>query len=220
MIKTMHKTLFIVLDGIDGSGTDGIDGSGTSTHCNLLAGFLSLKGLKTYLTHEPSSSEIGKLLRIYLKDEKIPASTDALLFAADRVLHYKNEIKEKLEEGYIVISDRYIESSIAYQSSQSDEITIEWVKNLNLFAGEPDLTIILDIEPKISLSRKNQEFLEKFEDTSLLDKVRRVYLNRAEKLGYSIINTNNIIELVQTEIQEIVLNKLKEKGIVIKKSRN
>ncbi|MHA1350273.1 MAG: dTMP kinase [Promethearchaeota archaeon] len=216
----MHKTLFIVLDGIDGSGTDGIDGSGTSTHCNLLAGFLSLKGLKTYLTHEPSSSEIGKLLRIYLKDEKIPASTDALLFAADRVLHYKNEIKEKLEEGYIVISDRYIESSIAYQSSQSDEITIEWVKNLNLFAGEPDLTIILDIEPKISLSRKNQEFLEKFEDTSLLDKVRRVYLNRAEKLGYSIINTNNIIELVQTEIQEIVLNKLKEKGIVIKKSRN
>jgi len=212
MIKTMHKTLFIVLDGIDGSGT--------STHCNLLAGFLSLKGLKTYLTHEPSSSEIGKLLRIYLKDEKIPASTDALLFAADRVLHYKNEIKEKLEEGYIVISDRYIESSIAYQSSQSDEITIEWVKNLNLFAGEPDLTIILDIDPKISLSRKNQEFLEKFEDTSLLDKVRRVYLNRAEKLGYSIINTNNIIELVQTEIQEIVLNKLKEKGIVIKKSRN
>jgi len=217
MIKTMHKTLFIVLDGIDGSGT--------STHCNLLAGFLSLKGLKTYLTHEPSSSEIGKLLRIYLKDEKIPASTDALstdalLFAADRVLHYKNEIKEKLEEGYIVISDRYIESSIAYQSSQSDEITIEWVKNLNLFAGEPDLTIILDIDPKISLSRKNQEFLEKFEDTSLLDKVRRVYLARAEKLGYSIINTNNIIELVQTEIQEIVLNKIKEKGIVIKKSRN
>jgi len=212
MIKTMHQSLFIVLDGIDGSGT--------STHCKLLAGFLSLKGLKTYLTQEPSSSEIGKLLRIYLKDERIPASTDALLFAADRVLHYKKEIKKKLEEGYIVISDRYIESSIAYQSSQSDEITIEWVEHLNLFAGEPDLTIILDIDPKISLSRKNQEFLEKFEDTSLLDKVRQVYLTRAEKLGYSIINTNNIIELVQTEIQKIVLNKLKEKGFSIKKSRN
>ncbi len=208
MIKTMHQTLFIVLDGIDGSGT--------STHCNLLAGFLSLKGLKTFLTQEPSSSEIGKLLRKYLKDERIPASTDALLFAADRVLHYKTEIKKKLEDGYIVISDRYIESSIAYQSNQSDEITIEWVENLNLFAGEPDLTIILDIDPKISLSRKHQEFLEKFEDTSLLDKVRRVYLTRAEKLGYPIINTNNIIELVQTEIQKIVINKLKEKGFFIK----
>jgi len=79
MIKTMHQSLFIVLDGIDGSGT--------STHCKLLAGFLSLKGLKTYVTQEPSDSEIGKLLRTYLKDERIPASTDALLFAADRVLH-------------------------------------------------------------------------------------------------------------------------------------
>ena len=208
----MSKSLFIALDGIDGAGT--------TTHSKLLAGFLSLKGLKTYLTQEPSSSEIGKLLRIYLKDERIPASTDALLFAADRVLHYKEEIKKKLEEGYIVISDRYVESSIAYQSSQSDDITIEWVENLNLFAGEPDITIILDIDPKISLSRKNQEFLEKFEDTSLLDKVREVYLTRAEKLGYSVINTNNIIELVQTEIQKIVLNKLKEKGFSIKKSRN
>lgn len=204
----MVEKLFIVLDGIDGVGT--------TTHSKLLAGFLSLKGLKTYLTQEPSSSEIGKLLRIYLKDKRIPASTDALLFAADRVLHYKNEIKKKLEEGYIVISDRYIESSIAYQSSQTDEITIEWIETLNLFAGEPDLTIILDIDPKISLSRKNQEFLEKFEDTSLLDKVRRVYLTRAEKLGYSVIDTNNIIELVQTEIQIIVLNKLKEKGFVVK----
>ena len=209
MIKTMRKSLFVTLEGVDGAGT--------TTHSKLLAGFLSLNGLKTYLTQEPSSSEIGKLLRIYLKDERIPASTDALLFAADRVLHYKNEIKKKLEEGYIVISDRYIESSIAYQSSQSDEITIEWIENLNLFAGEPDITIILDIDPKISLSRKNQEFLEKFEDTSLLDKVRQVYLTRAEKLGYSIINTHNIIELVQTEIQKIVLNKLKEKGFSIKK---
>jgi len=208
MIKTMQQSLFLVIDGIDGAGT--------TTHSKLLAGFLSLKGLKTYLTQEPSSSEIGKLLRKYLKDERIPASTDALLFAADRVLHYKNEIKKKLEEGYIVISDRYIESSIAYQSSQSDEITIEWIENLNFFAGEPDLTIILDIDPKLSLSRKNQEFLEKFEDNSLLNKVRKVYLTRAENLGYSVINTNNIIELVQNEVQKIVLDKLKEKGFVIK----
>jgi len=212
MIKTMHKSLFVTMEGIDGAGT--------TTHSKLLAGFLALKGLKVYLTQEPSSSEIGKLLRKFLNDKRIPASTDALLFAADRVLHYKEEIKKKCEEGYIVISDRYVESSIAYQSSQSDEITIEWVENLNMFAGEPDLTILLDIDPKISLSRKNQEFLEKFEDTSLLDKVRQVYLTRAEKLGYFVINTHNIIELVQTEIQKIVLNKLKEKGFSIKKSRN
>ena len=83
----MQQSIFIALDGIDGSGT--------STHSNLLAGFLSVKGLKIYLTQEPSNSDIGKVIRVYLKDDKIPASTDALLFAADRVLHFENDIKKK-----------------------------------------------------------------------------------------------------------------------------
>ena len=204
----MQHSIFIVLDGIDGSGT--------STHSKLLAGFLSTKGLKIYLTQEPSNSDIGKLLRVYLRNTKIPASTDALLFAADRVLHFENQIKKKMEEGYIVISDRYIESSIAYQSSQSEEITIDWVKNLNLFAGKPDLTIILDIDPKISLVRKDHKILDKFEDTSLLDKVRQVYLARAKKEGYFLVNTDDIIEIVQAKIQEIVLDKLKDMRFQIK----
>ncbi len=204
----MQQTLFIVLDGIDGSGT--------TTHSKLLAGFLILKGLKIHLTQEPSNSEIGKLLRNFLKDDKIPPSTDALLFAADRDLHYRNEIKMKLEEGYIVISDRYIESSIIYQSCQSEKITIEWVKSLNKFAGKPDLTIILDIDPKMSLARKNQGDLEKFEDTSFLEQVRKLYITRAKEEGYVIINTDDIIELVQEKIQKIVLNKFKVKGIQVK----
>ena len=204
----MQQSLFVVLDGIDGSGT--------TTHSKLLAGFLSLKGLKIHLTQEPSNSEIGKLLRSFLKDDKIPPSTDALLFAADRDLHYRNEIKNKLEEGYIVISDRYIESSIIYQSCQSEKITIEWVKSLNKFAGKPDLTIILDIDPKMSLARKNQGDLEKFEDTSFLEQVRKLYITRAKEEGYIIINTDDIIELVQEKIQQIVLNKFKSKGIQVK----
>ena len=204
----MQDSIFIVLDGIDGSGT--------STHSKLLTGFLSLKGLKVYLTQEPSNSDIGKILRTYLKDDKIPASTDALLFAADRVLHFKNDIKKKLEKGYIVISDRYIESSIAYQTSQSENISIEWVRNLNKFAGTPDLTIILDIDPKLSLARKHHKVLDKFEDTSLLEKVRQVYLNRAKIEGYFVISTDDIIEMVQAKIQEVVIEKLNQKGIQIK----
>lgn len=204
----MQQSIFIVLDGIDGSGT--------STHSKLLAGFLSLKGLNVYITQEPSNSDIGKLLRVYLKDDRVPPSTDALLFAADRVVHFENEIKEKLEEGYIVISDRYIESSIAYQSSQSEKITIDWVKDLNRFAGRPDLTIILDIDPKLSLARKQHKVLDKFEDTSLLEKVRQVYLNRAKNEGYIVINTDDIIEIVQTRIQKVVMEKLNQKGIQIK----
>jgi dTMP kinase len=196
------KSYFIVIDGIDGAGT--------TTHSSLLAGFLEGRGLSTHLTQEPSNSEIGGILRKFLKNKDIPACTDALLFAADRSLHYFNEIKSKLNEGCIVISDRYIESSIVYQSIQSDEISIEWVKEINKFAGEPDITIILDINPKISLSRKTQEDLEKFEDTTFLDKVRELYLKRAEQKGYHVINSDDIIEIVQEKIQEIVIDKLKE----------
>ncbi|MFX1410700.1 MAG: dTMP kinase [Promethearchaeota archaeon] len=195
-----YSPLFIVLDGGDGAGT--------TTHSRLLKGFLESKGFKVYLTQEPSKSKIGLLLREFLKSKDIPPTTDALLFAADRDLHYHNEIKKKLEEGFIVISDRYIESSIIYQSVQSDKITIEWIKEINKFVSQPDLTIILDIDPEIALPRKTNKNLEKFEDRAFLSKVRDLYLIRAKQEGYFVINTNDIIELVQEKIQGIVLAKL------------
>ncbi len=195
-----HKNFFIVLDGGDGSGT--------STHSQLLSGFLEYKGFKVHLTQEPSKSEIGKILRKFLKDKEIPPTTDALLFAADRDLHYHNEIQKKLNEGYIVISDRYLESSIIYQSTQSDKISVEWIKLLNKFVGQPDLTIILDIDPKIALARKNEEQLEKFEELVFLEKVRNLYLTRAKQEDYFTVNSDDIIELVQEKIQKIVLDKL------------
>ena len=195
------KSFFIVIDGIDGSGT--------TTHSSLLAGFLEGKKYKVHLTQEPSNSEIGNLLRKFLKNKDVPPTTDALLFAADRDMHYHNEIKKKLDEGYIVISDRYVESSLIYQSLQSDKISIEWVKEINRFAKAPDLTIILDIDPKISLARKTQENLEKFEDTSFLEKVRELYLKRAEQERYYVVNSDDIIEIVQEKIQNIVIDKLK-----------
>jgi dTMP kinase len=193
--------LFIVLEGGDAAGT--------TTHSHLLKGFLESKGFRVYLTQEPSQNKIGKLLREFLKNNEIPPATDALLFAADRNLHYENEIKKKLKEGFIVISDRYIESSIVYQSVQSDDISVEWVKEINKFVGIPDVTIILDIDPKIALARKEKGVLEKFEDISVLDKVRNRYIQRAKQEGYYIINSDDIIEFVQEKIQRIILDKLK-----------
>lgn len=200
------NSLFIVLDGIDGSGT--------TTHSKLLYGFLESKGFKVHLTKEPSNSEIGQLIRKNLQNQDIPPTTDALMFAADRDFHYRMEIKDYLSKEFIVISDRYVESSIVYQSIQSEEISIEWLKLINKFAGKADLTIILDIDPKISLARKSTT-IEKFENDSFLNKVRELYLVRAKEEGYFIINTNEIIEFAQQKIQEIVLKKLKEKGIKI-----
>lgn len=201
-----EKSFFIVVDGIDGCG-------GT-THSRMLAGFLESKNLKVHLTQEPSNSEIGKLLRKYLKDKTIHPSTDALLFAADRTYHYYNEIQEKLIQGYIVISDRYIESSIVYQSCQTEEISVEWVKIINKFIKKPDLTIILDVDPKISLSRKTGEDLEKFEDTTFLEKVRDLYIRRAKEENYHLLSSDDIIEIVEEKIHDIVINELKKRKII------
>lgn len=194
-------SLFIVLDGGDGAGT--------TTHSHLLKGFLESKGYKVHLTQEPSKSKIGLLIREFLKNKEIPPTTDALLFAADRDLHYHNEILNKLKEGYIVISDRYLESSIVYQSVQSDKISVDWVKEINKFVGLPDITIILDVDPKIALARKEEKDLEKFEDTVFLDKVRNLYLKRAKIENYYLISSDDIIEIVQEKIQKIVIDKLK-----------
>lgn len=192
---------------------DGIDGCGSTTHSKLLAGFLKNKGFRVHHTQEPTRTEIGELVRKFLKKYEAPPTTDALLFAADRDYHYQTEIKPKLEENYIVISDRYIESSIVYQSIQSTQISVEWIKIINKFIGKPDLTIIMDIDPKISLARKTQLDLEKFENISFLNKVRNTYLERAETESYTIINTDEIIEVVQNKIQKIVLEHLNEENI-------
>lgn len=187
---------------------EGIDAAGTTTHSRLLKGFLEHKGFKVYSTQEPSKSKIGILIRDFLKNREIPPSTDALLFAADRDIHYNYEIKKKLKEGYIVISDRYLESSIVYQSTQSKRISIDWIKNINKFVEFPDLTIIIDIDSKIALARKGDGNLEKFENITFLDRVRELYLSRAREEGYSVVSSDDIIEFVQEKIQKIVMERI------------
>ena len=188
---------------------EGIDAAGTTTHSHLLKGFLEYKGFKVYLTQEPSKSKIGMLLRDFLKNKEIPPTTDALLFAADRDIHYHDEIEKKLKEGYIVISDRYLESSIVYQSTQSKRISVDWIKNINKFVAFPDLTIIIDIDSKIALARKGDGNLEKFENTTFLDRVRELYLSRAKEEGYSVVSSDDIIEFVQEKIQKVVMERIR-----------
>ena len=189
---------------------EGIDGCGGTTQCKLLAEYLRTNDLKVYTTQEPSSNEIGVLLRKYLKDPNIHPSTDALLFAADRSHHFFNEIKPKLEANYIVISDRFLESSIAYQAAQSEDISIKWVQTLNKFVKRPDITIVLDILPETSLKRKGDQKLEKFEERNFLEKVRKVYLKRARQEDYFIINSEESIENVQKKVREIVMKYIKD----------
>ncbi len=181
---------------------DGIDGSGNSSHSKLLSDWIAESlGLRVLLTKEPTAGPIGSLLRRYLTERDVPSAADALLFAADRIEHVEKVIKPAMAEGRVVISDRYLESSIAYQSSQG--LPIQWLLSINKYAIKPSLNIILEIDPEKSLSRK-PKLTDKFEDSTFLRKVRSVFLDRAKSENYPVINTSGLLEETQERIREIV----------------
>jgi dTMP kinase len=183
---------------------DGVDGSGNSSHSKLLAEWICEEfGLKVLLTKEPTSRPVGRLIRTYLRAPKgsTPSATDALLFAADRVEHVEKILKPALENSFIVISDRYVESSIAYQSVQG--LPIDWLLSINRFAVKPSLNIILDISPEKSLARK-AKLTDKFEEVVFLRNVREAFLRRAKTEGYPVVDTSGSLDEVQKEIRSIV----------------
>ncbi len=139
------KGLFIVLEGIDGSGKD--------THIKFLAKELRELGYAVVETAEPSRDRVGTFLKRYAKrkEERLPAESEALLYASDRFDHVKNVIKPALRRDQIVISARYYYSSMAYQGAVG--VDLDWIKERNRFALKPDLAVLLDILPEYSLHR-------------------------------------------------------------------
>ena len=164
---------------------DGIDGCGKSTMVNLMADKLSKNG-KVVSTAEPSQGPIGKVLRDFLKNKKISGEIDALLFAADRLWHVDNVIKPALEENTTVISDRYVGSSLAYQSAQKgckNGVIDDWVRELNKFVINRTLHSFSHC-PEDSLKRRDN-FDEKFENIKFLTEVRKIFLNIEEMQKYA-----------------------------------
>ena len=189
---------------------EGLDGSGLSTQAFELKEGLGSKGYEVYLTKEPTDGLIGSLIRGVLRKELIVDSeTLALLFAADRMLHTKNIIK-LLNEGVIVISDRYRLSSYAFQSM---EIDLDWIKKINEKSITPDLTFIIDTPPLVCLRRiqKQRFHIELYEEIEKLEKIRVVYHTLAEKeSNILLIDGNRPLKSVSAEI----FKKVKESGIL------
>ena len=144
---------------------EGIDGSGTTTQTGLLVSRLRTE-TTTHVkaTREPSDGPIGMLIRqvltgrIVLPAGRAPGwQTMGLLFAADRMDHVEADIEPFLAEGGVIVSDRYDASSLAYQSVTSGregEAAVEWIRQLNRFALRPDLTIVIDLPSEIAASRR------------------------------------------------------------------
>ncbi|MBI4174412.1 MAG: dTMP kinase [Candidatus Aenigmarchaeota archaeon] len=154
---------------------EGCDGSGLSTQTKLLCEFLRSEGREVLQTKEPTESFVGKAVRSVLRKEVITdQKTLQLLFCADRAHHLESEIMPALEKGKIVVTDRYIMSTLAFGSLDVD---MGWLKKLNEKFPVPDLTIIIDVPEDVSIRRikSSRPETELFEETGKLKKIRENY---------------------------------------------
>jgi dTMP kinase len=134
---------------------EGLDGAGTTTQASLLAAGLRKAGWRVVLTREPSTGPVGLLLREALgarrQKRALSDAALALLFAADRLDHLASTVEPGLASGAVVISDRYVLSSFAYQGRV---LNPRWVEALNAHAPAPDLTLFLDVRPRTAAGRR------------------------------------------------------------------
>lgn len=158
---------------------EGLDGSGKTTQAKLLAAKFRQSHHAVY-TFEPSQGRIGTFIRngCLYEDKRLHAEVEALLFAADRVEHVENEIKPALAEGCLVISDRYVYSSLAYQGSAG--ISQTWIETLNEYALKPDFAVFIDVSPETVLKRLERR-KSVMETLGTQRCVREIYLKFVEK---------------------------------------
>lgn len=154
---------------------EGCDGSGLSTQTSLLCEWLRKTGHDVHQTKEPTENFIGKAIRSILRGEIIAGQkTLQLLFCADRAHHIQSEIMPALEKGKIVVTDRYIMSTLAFGSLDEDP---EWLEKLNEKFPKPDLTVLIDVPENVSIERikSSRPSTELFERAEKLKRIRENY---------------------------------------------
>ncbi len=168
---------------------EGLDGAGTTTQCERYAARLRARRRLVHVTREPSTGPIGSMIRLALTHRlSLPtthqAQVMALLFAADRLDHVASEVDPHLRDGYVVLSDRYDLSSLAYQSttaSESEEESagaVSWIRDLNRHARRPDVTLVLNVTPDVAAARRRARggAAELFDDADVQARLAEAYL--------------------------------------------
>jgi dTMP kinase len=182
---------------------EGIDGSGKTTQIELIVKWLDECGLEVLRVFEPTDSPAGRLIRELLQNSNATSDnfqkTLALLFAADRVMLMEKIIEEE-KGGKIVLSDRCFYSSMVYQNGT------EWIAEINKFAKKPDIVFLMDIEPETAILRC--EGKDSFEDMKFLSKIRKRYLELADKEDFIVVNANNGLNKVHEDIKKVIARKL------------
>ena len=185
---------------------EGLDGCGKTTQAKLLAKKLR-KSYKAVYTAEPSRGKIGAFIRkrCLYGEKRLSSVIEALLFAADRIEHIEKEVLPALHQGKLVISDRYLYSSLAYQGAAG--LSLEWIEKINEHALRPDLAILIDVNPKTAIRRlkPNKSVMENIETQQ---KVRKTYLKFVEKGNLTRINGDQPKNEVAKELYAVVMKLL------------
>ena len=196
---------------------EGSDGCGKSTQLKLLKEYLSSCGARLTVTREPGGCEISERIRSLVLDVKAMGMTDeceALLFAAARSQHVNDVIKPAIDKGNIVLCDRYVDSSIAYQGGGRG--LGNWVRAINEKAVNgcmPDLTILFDINAEEALRRrKNATGADRIESaqSGFMTDVYNAFiaLSKEEPERIKVIDANGKIEQIQDRVRQMVIDKI------------
>ena len=198
---------------------EGCEGSGKSTQLRLLGEYLDDKKIPYIMTREPGGSPIAESIREIILDGKNTAMCDeceALLYAAARIQHLKERVIPALNEGKLVICDRYVDSSLAYQG-EARGLGLEYIEAINELAIKnysPDLTVFLDIPPDKAFARKHGADENDRMEKQGLDFHMRVYAGYKKLISkYPRICA---VECGGTKFQthENIISLLKKKGII------
>ena len=199
---------------------EGPEGSGKTTAVQKAVEELTRLGYQVVKTREPGGTEIAEQIRNVILDKRntnMDPRTEALLYAASRRQHLVEKVWPALKEGKVVICDRYLDSSLAYQGGARG-LGIDNILNVNLFATEntwPDLTLLFDIEPSLGLARisKNADREVNRLDLEKLDfhnKVRNTFLELEKRFPerYVIIDASKSIDEVAKATLDAILKRI------------
>jgi dTMP kinase len=163
-------------------------------------------------TLEPGGTELGQEIRHLLLHRKgdVAARAEALLYAADRAHHVATKIRPALAEGKVVLSDRYFDSSVAYQGA-ARELDVDEVRNISLWAVDnliPDLTVLLDLDAEAAIQRRNKTGTEpdrlEREKVDFFVRARAQYLELAKEPRFLVVDATLSIDEIQQQIRERV----------------
>ena len=197
---------------------EGIEGSGKSTSIKDIKNILDLHSIDHIVTKEPGGGPIGQDLRALLlnKDSKISSEVELLLMMADRKSHLDNLVLPSLKKGIWVISDRYLDSTYAYQGG-GREIELSIIDNLSslLKLPSPDLTLLFDLSPEIALERARQRStLDRFEREPMdfHIRIRHAYKNLADKHSdrFKVIDSSLDFKQVKEQVINTITDFLDE----------